>query len=42
MVLGFAETSASYISHDDLSATRSYQNPEAVDMAKARDLERRP
>ncbi|HFV3803895.1 TPA: hypothetical protein ACH9I2_005904, partial [Escherichia coli] len=23
-----------YISHDDLSATRSYQNPEAVDMAK--------
>ncbi|HAH5455434.1 TPA: hypothetical protein HH715_004754, partial [Escherichia coli] len=34
MVLGFAETSASYISHDDLSATRSYQNPEAVDMAK--------
>lgn len=36
MVLGFAETSASYISHDDLSATRSYQNPEAVDMCQQR------
>ncbi|MCL1088789.1 hypothetical protein L2744_04030 [Shewanella profunda] len=34
MVSGLAAATASYIPHDELSATRSYQNPEAVDMAK--------
>lgn len=34
MASGLAAATASYIPHDELSATRSYQNPEAVDMAK--------
>lgn len=34
MVSGFAAATASYIPHGELSATRSYKNPEAVDMAK--------
>ncbi len=42
MVLGFAETSASHISHDDLSATEAIKTLRLLIWQKAWDLERRP